>query len=122
MRPRKYALNVEVGISMDVGFKLQKKGGETLKNKSITLPSFLNEYLPKHFCLVLQAYEMWAAGYTFFLLNNIYTSHWGFQKSSSRPSWRMKQMSFNYLKFRKFKKEVKLGISCKLHDTNYNLN
>ena len=61
---------------------------------------------------------MWAAGYSFFLLNNIFTSHWGFQKSSSRPSWRMKQMSLNSLKFSKFKKEVRLGISCNLHYGN----
>ena len=39
---------------------------------------------------MLQIFEMWAAGYSFFLLNNIFTSHWGFQKSSSRPSWRKK--------------------------------
>ena len=51
-------------------------------------------------------YEMWAAGYSFFLLNNVFTSHWGFQKSSSRPSWRLKQTGLNSLKFPKFRKEV----------------
>ena len=53
---------------------------------------------------------MWAAGYSFFILNNIFTSHWGFQKSSSRPPWRKKQMKSNSKKFVKFRNEVKLGI------------
>ena len=52
---------------------------------------------------------MWAAGYCFFLLNNVFTSHWGFQKSSSRPSWRLKQTELNSLKFGKFQKEVNKG-------------
>ena len=49
---------------------------------------------------------MRVAGYSFFLLNNVFTSHWGFQKSSSRPSWRLKQTGLNSLKFPKFRKEV----------------
>ena len=60
--------------------------------------------------MLLQIYEMWAAGYSFFILNNIFTSHWGFQKSSSRPPWRKKQMKSNSKKFVKFRNEVKLGI------------
>ena len=50
---------------------------------------------------------MWVAGYSFLLLNNLFTSHWGFQKSSSRPSWRLTQTGFNSLKFVKFRQEVK---------------
>ena len=49
---------------------------------------------------------MWVAGYSFLLLNNVFTSHWGFQKSSSRPSWRLKQTGFNSHKFVQFRKEV----------------
>ena len=53
-----------------------------------------------------QVYEMWVSGYRFLLLNNVFTSHWGFQKSSSRPSWRLKQTGLNSLKFDKFRQEV----------------
>ena len=53
---------------------------------------------------------MWAAGYSFFLLNNIFTSHWGFQKKSSRPKWRSKQTKVNKQKFVKFRKEVNFRI------------
>ena len=49
---------------------------------------------------------MWAAGYNFFLLNNVFTSHWGFQRSSSRPPWRIKQTESNSFKFAKFCEEV----------------
>ena len=60
---------------------------------------------------------MWVAGYSFFLLNNLFTSHWGFQKSSSRPSYRRTQTEFNKGNFAKFRKEVRrLGISF---DKNY---
>ena len=49
---------------------------------------------------------MWAAGYSFFLLNNVFTCHWGFQKSTSRPPWRIKQTESNSFKFAKFCEEV----------------
>ena len=57
---------------------------------------------------------MRVAGYSFFLLNNVFTSHWGFQKSSSRPSWRLKQTEINRRKFAKFRQEVNggLGLFC----------
>ena len=61
---------------------------------------------------------MWAAGYSFLLLNNIFTSHWGFQKSSSRPSWRLKQTGFNSLKFVKFRQEVNARLVISV-DSNY---
>jgi len=53
-----------------------------------------------------QVYEMYVAGYNFYLLNNIFTSHWGFQTFSSRPVWRAKQMESNNAKFDEFAKEV----------------
>ena len=59
----------------------------------------------------LQVYEMWAAGYSFFLLNNVFTSHWGFQKSSARPSWRWRESGVNSRKFDKFRKEVSTVLS-----------
>ena len=52
---------------------------------------------------------MWVAGYSFLLLNNLFTSHWGFQKSSSRPSYRRTQTEINKGNFAKFRKEVKTG-------------
>ena len=59
---------------------------------------------------------MYVAGYNFYLLNNIFTSHWGFQTFSSRPVWRAKQMESNNAKFDEFAKEVSIikntNISC----------
>ena len=54
----------------------------------------------------LQVYEMYVAGYSFYLLNNVFTSHWGFQNFSSRPPWRARQMEANNAKFDEFAKEV----------------
>ena len=59
--------------------------------------------------LLLQVYEMYVAGYSFYLLNNIFTSHWGFQNFSSRPPWRARQMEVNNAKFDEFAKEVISG-------------
>lgn len=53
-----------------------------------------------------QVYEMYVAGYSFYLLNNVFTSHWGFQNFSSRPPWRARQMEINNGKFDEFAKEV----------------
>ena len=49
---------------------------------------------------------MFMAGFTFHLLDNVFTSHWGFQTSATRPSWRAKQIKKNDAKFDKFAKEV----------------
>ena len=59
--------------------------------------------------MLLQVYEMYVAGYSFYLLNNIFTSHWGFQNFSSRPPWRARQMEANNAKFDEFAKEVISG-------------
>ena len=67
-------------------------------------------YVKHYWRLLLQIFEMWAAGYSFFLLNNIFASHWGFQKSSSRPSWRKKQTDSNKSNAEKFLNEVKEGL------------
>merc|ERR1719394_598754 len=53
-----------------------------------------------------QVYEMYVAGYSFYLLNNIFTSHRGFQNLSSRPVWRARQMEENNAKFDEFAKEL----------------
>ena len=55
----------------------------------------------------LQVYEMYVAGYSFYLLNNVFTSHWGFQNFSSRPPWRARQMEANNAKFDEFAKDVR---------------
>ena len=57
--------------------------------------------------MLLQVYEMYVAGYSFYLLNNVFTSHWGFQNFSSRPPWRARQMEANNAKFDEFAKEVR---------------
>ena len=55
-----------------------------------------------------QVYEMFVAGYTFHLLDNVFTSHWGFQTYATRPAWRARQMEENNAKFDEFAKEVSL--------------
>ena len=68
---------------------------------------------------------MYVAGFKFHLLNNAFTSHWGFQVTSdppyviitrphretfqslkSRPSWRAKQQEENNARFDEFAREV----------------
>ena len=49
---------------------------------------------------------MYVAGYEFFVLNNAFTSHWGFQSIRTRPKWRAKQQEENNAKFDEFAREV----------------
>ncbi|XP_059082616.1 beta-1,4-glucuronyltransferase 1-like [Tigriopus californicus] len=53
-----------------------------------------------------QAYEMYVSGYEFFVLNNAFTNHWGFQSIKTRPKYRaLQQMKNNHL-FDDFAKEI----------------
>ena len=49
---------------------------------------------------------MYMAGYTFHLLNNAFTNHWGFQTKKTRPTWRASQGHHNHNKFYKFALEL----------------
>jgi len=55
-----------------------------------------------------QVYEMYVAGFKFHLLNNAFTSHWGFQSLKSRPAWRAKQQEENNARFDEFAREVRM--------------
>merc|ERR1712032_1594331 len=63
-----------------------------------------------------QVYEMYVAGYSFHLLNNAFTSHWGFQSYSTRPVWRAKQMEENNGKFDEFAKELSAHYNADPYD------
>ena len=55
---------------------------------------------------------MYVAGYTFHVLNNAFTNHWGFQSISTRPAWRVRQQEANEAKFDEFAKEVSTIEDC----------
>jgi len=59
-----------------------------------------------------QVYEMYVAGYQFKLLNNAFTSHWGFQSIKSRPAWRARQQEQNNARFDEFAREVSAHYSA----------
>ena len=42
--------------------------------------------------MLTQSYEMFLAGYTFSVLNNLFLNHWGLQKRETRPHWRQMQV------------------------------
>ncbi|XP_004534744.1 beta-1,4-glucuronyltransferase 1 [Ceratitis capitata] len=53
-----------------------------------------------------QVYEMYIAGYTFFVLSPIFTCHWGLQQKKARPVWREQQNNINRKRFEIFKNEI----------------
>merc|ERR1711970_1394695 len=59
-----------------------------------------------------QVYEMYVAGYTFYLLNNAFTNHWGFQSLKTRPEWRARQQEMNNARFDEFAKELSAHYSA----------
>ena len=73
-------------------------------------PDFDERFIGFGMTRTTQLYEMYVAGYKFFLLNNVFTSHWGFLSLSSRPQWRYKQQWANNLKFKGFAEEVRENV------------
>lgn len=63
-----------------------------------------------------QAYEMHMAGYSFHVLNNAFSSHWGFQ-SAAYPEWRKKQIKGNEKRFKGFEKEIKVRYTVAVSKT-----
>ncbi|XP_022919766.1 beta-1,4-glucuronyltransferase 1 [Onthophagus taurus] len=53
-----------------------------------------------------QVYEMYVAGYEFFVLSPLFTCHWGLQFKRGRPHWREIQNTQNRHRFEVFKHEV----------------
>ncbi|XP_067626869.1 beta-1,4-glucuronyltransferase 1 isoform X2 [Eurosta solidaginis] len=53
-----------------------------------------------------QVYEMYIAGYTFFVLSPVFTCHWGLQQKKARPVWREQQNNINRKRFEAFKHEI----------------
>ena len=53
-----------------------------------------------------QIYEMFVAGYEFYVLNNVFLTHWGFQTKEMRPQWRSSQRSENEDKFGSFARDI----------------
>ncbi|XP_037947584.1 beta-1,4-glucuronyltransferase 1 [Teleopsis dalmanni] len=53
-----------------------------------------------------QVYEMYVAGFSFFVLSPIFTCHWGLQQKKSRPVWREQQNNLNRKRFETFKNEI----------------
>ena len=49
---------------------------------------------------------MYVANYSFYVLDNAFASHWGFQTLSERPEWRAMQQTKNNHKFDDFAKEI----------------
>ena len=49
---------------------------------------------------------MFVAGYQFYVLDNAFASHWGFQSIKTRPKWRAKQQEDNNKKFDDFAREI----------------
>ncbi|XP_017868622.1 PREDICTED: beta-1,4-glucuronyltransferase 1 [Drosophila arizonae] len=53
-----------------------------------------------------QVYEMYVAGYKFYVLSPVFTCHWGLQRKQARPAWREQQNNANRKKFDSFKSEI----------------
>ncbi|EDW01945.1 GH20168 [Drosophila grimshawi] len=53
-----------------------------------------------------QVYEMYVAGYKFYVLSPVFTCHWGLQRKQARPAWREQQNNANRKKFEVFKSEI----------------
>ena len=49
---------------------------------------------------------MYVADYNFYVLDNAFASHWGFQTIEDRPQWRAIQQTNNNQKFDEFAKEI----------------
>lgn len=71
-----------------------------------TVPVHDERFLGYGFTRNSQVYEMYIAGYEFFVLSPIFTCHWGLQQKKTRPSWREQQNNVNRKRFETFKLEI----------------
>ncbi|KAL9917139.1 beta-1,4-glucuronyltransferase 1 [Glossina fuscipes fuscipes] len=71
-----------------------------------TVPPHDERFLGYGFTRNSQVYEMYVAGYSFYVLTPIFTCHWGLQKKNARPSWREQQNTMNRKRFEAFKREI----------------
>ncbi|XP_049864615.1 beta-1,4-glucuronyltransferase 1-like isoform X2 [Schistocerca gregaria] len=70
------------------------------------LPLFDETFVGYGFTRNTQAYEMFASGWRFFVLDNAFLVHFGFQSTKQRPKWRQRQMADNYGLLRKWAHRV----------------
>merc|ERR1711974_160740 len=75
---------------LDTAYKVEKYifKYEPLYVARAETPQFDERFIGFGMTRNTQVYEMYVAGYSFYLLNNVFTSHWGFQTYSTRPVWR----------------------------------
>jgi len=93
---------------LDIAYKVEKYifKYEPLYIARGDTPAFDERFIGFGMTRNTQVYEMYVAGYSFYLLNNAFTNHWGFQSISSRPEWRARQQEQNNGRFDEFAKEV----------------
>ncbi|KAL1114818.1 hypothetical protein AAG570_007642, partial [Ranatra chinensis] len=70
------------------------------------VPSHDERFMGYGFTRNTQVYEMYVAGYQFYVLSPVFTIHWGLQNRKGRPSWRERQNANNRKHFDQFKREV----------------
>ncbi|XP_049784594.1 beta-1,4-glucuronyltransferase 1-like [Schistocerca cancellata] len=72
------------------------------------LPLFDESFVGYGFTRNTQAYEMFASGWQFFVLDHAFLIHWGLQSIDKRPKWRWKENTINSDRFRKWVNRVAL--------------
>jgi len=92
----------------EIGYKVEKYifKYEPLYIARADSPQFDERFIGFGMTRNTQVYEMYVAGYDFYVMANIFTNHAGFQTLSARPSWRAKQQEVNNAKFDEFAKEL----------------
>jgi len=99
---------------LDIAYKVEKYifKYEPLYIARGDTPAFDERFIGFGMTRNTQVYEMYVAGYTFYLLNNAFTNHWGFQSLKTRPEWRARQQEMNNARFDEFAKEVSAHYSA----------
>jgi len=93
---------------LDIAYKVEKYifKYEPLYIARGDTPAFDERFIGFGMTRNTQVYEMYVAGYSFYLLNNAFTNHWGFQTLKTRPEWRARQQEKNNARFDEFAREV----------------
>jgi len=99
---------------LDIAYKVEKYifKYEPLYIARGDTPAFDERFIGFGMTRNTQVYEMYVAGYSFYLLNNAFTTHWGFQTIKTRPEWRARQQEKNNARFDEFAKEVSAHYSA----------
>ncbi|XP_049794833.1 beta-1,4-glucuronyltransferase 1-like [Schistocerca nitens] len=108
LQPTRWLFHESNASQLNIAYEMpyEWKAEPVFVATSEDLPLFDETFVGYGFTRNTQAYEMFASGWRFLVLDNAFLVHSGFQSTKQRPKWRQRQMAQNYGLLRKWAHRV----------------